>query len=135
MPVNCVTFDHLGTRMFAGDATGILTELSVDLTSLWDLPPCMTCQEAPAASSPSRKQTGCTGGNQCTSGSGLQNLGSTTDSDRAGSCLRQEAAAVASAAAAYSSMVATVLRHGNAATQQLAGAGSQQPCIALLCVC
>jgi hypothetical protein len=33
-PVNCLTFNHLGSQVFAGDAAGILHELAVDLSAV-----------------------------------------------------------------------------------------------------
>lgn len=34
MPINCLAFDQLGARCFVGDAAGVVTELSLDLTPL-----------------------------------------------------------------------------------------------------
>lgn len=131
VPVNCIAFDQLGTRMFAGDASGLLTEVAVDLT------PVTAMTAAAAAAVPSWSQ-----------GDALVEAGASVSSSpansacggspAAGSCTQAggsgEGAAVAAMASSSSShagaggaaLVASVLRNGSVATQQLAGEAHSQ---------
>jgi hypothetical protein len=104
VPVNCIAFDQLGTRMFAGDAAGLLTEMAVDLTPMaaaaaaaggpgWSQGGALVEAGASASSSPNSSASG----GSSSSGSG-SHLG-----------------------AAGAALVASVLRNGSVATQQLAG--------------
>jgi hypothetical protein len=125
VPVNCIAFDQLGTRMFAGDASGILTEVAVDLTPV-------TALTAAAAAAPSWSQeVACIDAGAAGSSSPVSSAcGGTSAAGRcaqaAGSC---EASAVASSSSSSGShsgaggaaLVASVLRNGSVATQQLAG--------------
>lgn len=118
VPVNCVAFDQLGTRFFAGDAAGMLTELSVDLTPLsapgstWSNTWSNTTQAgwasvsaAGAGSSSSSMAGSPSSGGAAGSGSGSAGAVST------------EGLSTSGAGAGISS----VLKHGSNALQQLAG--------------
>lgn len=112
MPVNCVAFDQLGTRLFAGDAGGVLTELSVDLT--------------PLLASGTWSQSGWA--SAAGAGSSPGGIGPDSSCGAAGGGCGDAIAATGAGASSPglsssggAAAIATVLRHGSNALQQLAG--------------
>uniref|UniRef100_A0A383VQN2 Uncharacterized protein n=1 Tax=Tetradesmus obliquus TaxID=3088 RepID=A0A383VQN2_TETOB len=133
-PINCLALNQLGSRMFAGDAAGVLSELSVDVTPLSSsslVPP----QSAAAAAWAAAAAAGPAAYNGSSAAGGLtpesagcdsplrqqQQQQSLLSSLRPSTPMGQAAAAAAAAVAEAVSPVAAVLRHGSTASQLLAG--------------
>lgn len=122
VPVNCITFDQLGTRLYAGDAAGTLTEVSLDLT------PLSTAAEAAAGSwsqagwgavlGPGSSPSRCDG-LQPGGGGSRGEVGAAASGS--GSSHGSSSVAGGQSASGGAGLVASVLRHGSTAMQQLAG--------------
>jgi hypothetical protein len=121
VPVNCITFDQLGTRLFASDAAGTLTEVSLDLTLL---------SAAAAAAGPgSWSQAGWRAGSSPSSCDGQPGGGGSSNGEAAASGSGGSGSSAGGQSASGSAgLVASVLRHGSTATQQLAGMVSVDRC-------
>jgi hypothetical protein len=120
-PINCLAFNQLGSRMFTGDAAGILAELSVDFTPLnGNLVPSSAAAAAWAAAA-AAGPAGYTEDAGCGSPQRQQQQQSLLSSLRPSTPVGQAAAAAAAAVAEAVSPVAAVLRHGSTASQLLAG--------------
>lgn len=124
VPVNCIAFDQLGTRLFAGDAAGSLTEVSLDLTPLsaaavsWS-----QSGWGAAAAGTGSSHSSCSGqqaGASC--GTHSSSCGDAAVTSSSGSACSSGSGLLASGGEA---LVASVLRHGSSAAQQLAG--TQKP--------
>lgn len=121
VPVNCITFDQLGTRLFAGDAAGTLTEVSLDLTPLSTAAAGSWSQAGWGAGlGPGSSPSSCDG-LQPGGGGGSCGEAGAAASGGGGSGNRFAGGQTASGGAG---LVASVLRHGSTATQQLAGMAS-----------
>jgi WD40 repeat protein len=119
-PINCLAFNQLGSRMFTGDAAGVLAELSVDVT--------------PLSSSSSGSSSGLVNAGAAAAAWAAATAASGSDTPvrrqqqqsmllslRPSTPVGQAAAAAAAAVAETVSPVAAVLRHGSPASQLLAG--------------
>lgn len=117
MPVNCVAFDQLGTRFFAGDAAGMLTELSVDLTPLsapgstWSNTSWSNTTQAGWAS------VSAAGAGSSSMAGGPSSGGAAGSGSGSAGAVSTEGLSTSGAGAGISS----VLKHGSNALQQLAG--------------
>lgn len=131
-PINCLALNQLGSRMFTGDAEGVLMELSIDVS------PLTACNSQAAAAWAAAAAAEATAGSAGTASAGgpsdgggqlCQAAGSHLSSLRPSTPTAVAAAAAAAATAEAVSPVAAVLRYGGTASQLVTGGLEELHCL------